>query len=114
MPLTLPKEELSSWIRLSLEPGLGPAQARHLLATLGLPQDIYATSAASLAKVLPTPLAQQLRQAASDAIQETLAKTLPWLDHPEHHLLTLADPAYPRSLLDIHDPPLLLYVTGDH
>src|SRR5690606_30583779 len=32
---------------------------------------------------------------------------------PRHHLLTLADPAYPRTLLDIHDPPLLLYVNGD-
>src|SRR5690606_28424274 len=113
MPLNMPKDELSSWIRLSLEPGLGPAQARHLLAALGLPQDIYAASSGSLAKLLPSKLVQQLRQAPGDEIQETITNTLAWLDHPQHHLLTLADPAYPRSLLDIHDPPLLLYANGN-
>ena len=35
-----------------------------------------------------------------------------WAAQPGHHILTLADPAYPRLLLDIHDPPLLLYVNG--
>ncbi|AEC21107.1 hypothetical protein PT7_2567 [Pusillimonas sp. T7-7] len=113
MPLILPKDELSSWIRLSLEPGLGPAQARHLLATLGLPQDIYAAASGSLAKLLPSKLVQQLKQAPTDQINDTIAKTLAWLNHPQHHLLTLADPAYPRSLLDIHDPPLLLYANGN-
>ncbi|MGB6103423.1 MAG: DNA-processing protein DprA [Pusillimonas sp.] len=113
MPLTLPKEELSSWIRLSLEPGLGPAQARNLLATLSLPQDIYAASAGSLARLLPSHLVQQLKQAPGDEIQNTIAKTLEWLEQPQHHLLTLADPAYPRALLDTHDPPLLLYANGN-
>lgn len=98
---------------MSLEPGLGPAQARHLLAALGLPHDIYAMPAAALARILSGPLAQQLRQPASDAVQDIIAKTLAWLDDPRHYLLTLADPAYPRTLLDIHDPPLLLYVNGD-
>src|SRR5690606_16896455 len=113
MPLNMPKDELSSWIRLSLEPGLGPAQARHLLAALGLPQDIYAASSGSLAKLLPSKLVQQLKQTPGDEIQQAITNTLAWLDHPQHHLLTLADPAYPRSLLDIHDPPLLLYANGN-
>ena len=113
MPLTLPKEELSSWIRLSLEPGLGPAQARHLLAALGLPQDIYAASYGSLTKLLPANLAEQLKQTPASELQLIIDNTLSWLDHPQHHILTLADSAYPRSLLDIHDPPLLLYANGD-
>ncbi|NYT84914.1 DNA-processing protein DprA [Pollutimonas harenae] len=113
MPIIFPKEELSSWIRLSLEPGLGPAQARHLLATLGLPQDIYAAASGHLAKLLPSKLVQQLKQEPSNDIQTAIANTLAWLEHPQHHLLTLADPAYPCSLLDIHDPPLLLYANGN-
>src|SRR5690606_15635816 len=40
-------------------------------------------------------------------------RTLQWADEPGHHVLTLADPAYPQSLLTIADPPVLLYVTGD-
>ncbi len=113
MPLTLAKEELGSWIRLSLEPGLGPALARNLLAALGLPQDIYAASAGNLARLLPSQLVQQIRQAPGNEILEAIAKTLEWLDHPQHHLLTLADSSYPRALLDIHDPPLLLYANGN-
>ncbi|RTZ45855.1 DNA-protecting protein DprA [Candidimonas sp. SYP-B2681] len=112
MHLTSSTEELSAWIRLSLEPGLGPAQARSLLAAIGLPQDIYALPAAALSKYLPVELARQLRQAASDHVQAAINDTLQWLQHPGHHLITLADPVYPRMLLDIHDPPLLLYANG--
>ncbi len=112
MHLTSSSEELSAWIRLSLEPGLGPAQARSLLASIGLPQDIYALPAAALGKYLPVELARQLRQAPSDHTQAAIDDTLQWLQHPGHHLITLADPAYPRMLLDIHDPPLLLYANG--
>lgn len=112
MPLTLPTDELSSWIRLSLEPGLGSAQARGLLAVAGLPHDIYASSISQLMKLLPLALAQQLKNAPPDETRAAIDATLKWLDHPQHHVLTLADPGYPRSLLDIHDPPLLLYVNG--
>lgn len=109
---TLSIEELSAWIRLTLEPGLGPAQARMLLAAIGLPQDIYALPASALAKYLPQELASQMPAPPSDDVASTIARTLEWLAQPGHHLLTLADPSYPSSLLDIHDPPLLLYVNG--
>ncbi|NYT63506.1 DNA-protecting protein DprA [Alcaligenaceae bacterium] len=113
MHSNLSTEELSAWIRLSLEPGLGPAQARNLLSAIGLPQDIYALSAASLRKFVPDDLARQLKQAPSETSQATIVNTLRWLDEPNHHLLTLADAAYPRALLDTHDPPLLLYGNGN-
>jgi DNA processing protein len=113
MPVTLPLEELRAWIRLSIEPGLGPAQARNLLAAIGLPQQIYSLSAGSLAKLLPATLAQQLARPAGEEVETAIARTLSWLEQAGHHLLTLADPAYPQPLLDIHDPPLLLYVNGN-
>src|SRR5690606_32003767 len=108
-----PTDELISWLRLSQEPDLGAAQARNLLAACGLPQDIYAMSASALGKLLPEPLVRQLRQPPVEALQQRLDDTLAWLEQPGHHLLTLADPAYPQKLLDIHDPPLVLYVNGD-
>lgn len=113
MPVILPSEELRAWLRLSLEPGLGPAQARNLLAAIGLPQQIYGLSAGSLGKLLPMNLAQQLARQPDEAVQAAIDRTVAWLEPAGHHLLTLADPAYPQALLDIHDPPLLLYVNGN-
>ena len=110
---TLSTDELSAWIRLSLEPGLGPAQARSLLAAIGLPQEIYALPAASLSKFVPHDMARQLRNEASDETQQAIQNTLAWCQQPNHHILTLADSSYPPSLLDIHDPPLLLYINGN-
>jgi DNA processing protein len=111
-PSTTP-EEISSWIRLSLEPGLTPAQARLLLGAVGLPQDVYALSSAALRKFVPAGLAAQMRADPGNETLDAIQKTLTWLAEPGHHLLTLADAAYPRSLLDIHDPPLLLYANGN-
>lgn len=110
---TLSTDELSAWIRLSLEPGLGPAQARSLLAAIGLPQEIYTLPAASLSKFVPHDMARQLRNEASDETQQAIQNTLAWCQQPNHHILTLADSSYPPSLLDIHDPPLLLYINGN-
>lgn len=39
--------------------------------------------------------------------------TLQWLEHEAHHLVVLGDEAYPRLLLEIPDPPPVLYVHGD-
>ena len=69
MPLTSTREELSAWIRLSLEPDLGPAQARTLLAAIGLPQDIYALPATALAKHIQSELARQLQRPPASDIQ---------------------------------------------
>lgn len=114
MPTPTPRiEELRAWLRLSQEPGLGPAQARLLLATAGLPQEIYAMSVPALSRVVPESMALQLRRPPDDLLAQRIQTTLEWLLAPRHHVLTLADADYPRSLLDLSDPPLLLYVNGD-
>lgn len=105
-------EELASWVRLTLEPGIGATHARALLAGIGLPQDIYSASAATLAKHIPAELTAQLRRPAPPEAQELIERTLEWLTRPGHHILTLADPAYPAALLDTHDPPPVLYING--
>lgn len=113
MPDTPDTHELRAWLRLSLEPGLGSAQARQLLAALGLPQDIFALRAAALRKYVAPEMAHQLAQDPTDAVSQAIEHALQWLQDPGHHLLTLADHSYPRTLLDISDPPLLLYANGD-
>jgi len=114
MPTTSPDtEELTAWLRLSQEPGLSAAQARHLLAAAGLPQHIYTGSIPTLCKVVPQALAQQLHRPPQDTLAQGIAASLQWLRTPQHYIVTLADAAYPQALLNIPDPPLLLYVHGD-
>jgi len=113
MPLTHAPAELSAWLRLSLEPGVGAATAYTLLAALGLPEQIYDHGAATLARHVPQNLATQLAGPPSDDILGQIERTLQWVAEPGRHILTLADPDYPPQLLNIADPPVLLYVTGD-
>ncbi|SAI67332.1 Smf protein [Bordetella ansorpii] len=113
MPLSHSPAELSAWLRLSLEPGVGPATAYTLLAALGLPEQIYDHGAATLARHVPQNLAIQLAGSPSDEVLAQIERTLQWVAEPGRHILTLSDPAYPQQLLNIADPPVLLYVTGD-
>ncbi|TAM86751.1 MAG: DNA-protecting protein DprA [Candidimonas sp.] len=113
MPANLPDQERDAWIRLSLEPGLGAATARRLLAAVGLPHDIFALPARVLTQWLPPDLAARLSLPASGCTRTRIAQAQAWLEGAGHHLLTLADMDYPAALLHTHDPPLVLYVNGD-
>ncbi|PKO84602.1 MAG: DNA-protecting protein DprA [Betaproteobacteria bacterium HGW-Betaproteobacteria-11] len=101
---------LAFWLRLTQIPGLGGAAQRALLKAFGLPQAIFAASRAALAAVVGERLAAAL--CATPVDEAVLETTLAWAAQPGHHLLTLADAAYPQALLGLPDPPLLLYVQG--
>jgi DNA processing protein len=113
MPATLPEEELRAWLRLSMEPGLPASQTRNLLAAIGLPQDIYAASSSALSKLVPMSLAAQLKSTPDNQVAGAIDRAIEWHTREGCHILTLADPAYPPSLLDSHDPPILLYLNGN-
>lgn len=113
MCTTPSSDELAAWIRLTLEPGIGAASIRNLLSGIGLPQDVYSASTATLAKIVAPELAAQLRAPLTSETQDLIERTLEWARQPGHHLLTLADAAYPPALLDTHDPPAVLYINGD-
>src|SRR3546814_6643906 len=78
-----------------------------------MPQDIYTASTGNLARHLDPGLATRLRQAPDQAMQSALDASLDWLHEPNHHALTLADPLYPASLLELHDPPPMLFLNGE-
>lgn len=112
MPLSHSVPELSAWLRLSLEPGIGPASAYTLLGAAGLPEHIYDMGVGALMRCVPENLARQLAAPMTGECAEQIQRTLEWVQEPGRHILTLADPAYPQALLTVADPPLLLYVTG--
>lgn len=102
--------DLQAWLRLSLLDGLGPQSLRKLLLAIGSPQDILAASPRDLGAVVSGKLASAIRDGG--AADTELAKVEQWLSDSANHVVTFADPEYPRSLLEIADPPPLLYVKG--
>jgi DNA processing protein len=100
---------LASWLQLTLTPGLGAAALRGLLKQFGLPQEILARKRAELAAFAPSAVLDAL---SSNAVRDTVSRALEWAARPGHGVVTLADDSYPRALLEIPDPPPLLYAVG--
>jgi len=100
---------LADWLRFALAP-VGPARQRSLLAAFGLPGNIFAQPRSHLASVVGHEAADAiLREPDPAALEAALA----WAGENGNHVLTLADAAYPQSLLEIADPPPVLYAKGD-
>ncbi len=104
------KHPLASWLRLTLTPGLGPATQRQLLAAFGLPEGIYDAGFAPVAAVIGASAAGKMLDYDATAAVDL---ALEWQARPGNAILTLGDVAYPPSLLEIPDPPVVLYVKGD-
>jgi DNA processing protein len=109
-------EELSAWLRLALTPGVGNDKARELLAACGLPETIFAQAESALAK-LASPKQVKGLLTPPPELAEQLERTWRWLNEsgPEgapRRLLTLGDPLYPAGLLNMEDPPLMLFTLG--
>lgn len=104
-------EELVAWLRLLLTPGVGNESARKLLAAFGLPGAIFGQSVSTLRTVVSERLALALQHEPPELDAE-VAKVAQWLAADHHHLLTLGDSRYPPLLLQMADPPLMLYVVG--
>jgi DNA processing protein len=110
LPLT--DAELAAWLRLANTPGLSRRAAHALLRVFGLPQCVLAASHAALAEVVGAAAATALLAPRASACEARQAALRAWLAHAGNQLVTLADPAYPRALLDVGDAPLLLHVSG--
>lgn len=106
-------EEITAWLRLTQCEGVGAVTARGLLSAFGLPQNIFAASRSALMKVAPEKLVSSLLAAPSADLEALTRRTLEWAAQDARHIVTLADPHYPPSLLDTADPPPLLYAMGD-
>ena len=112
VPPSVPADDLAHWMRLAHTPGIGPVMARQLLDVFGLPEQVFEAGFEALSRTVPAAIARALAQAMPAATKALIDATLAWLDQPGNGVLTLIDAAYPRSLFEIHDPPLLLYVKG--
>lgn len=117
--------ELSAWLRLTLTPGVGSGTARRLLAVFGMPQGVFMASEAALCQVVTAAQARLLLTEPDD-LPVALEQAQQWLAGAgtggpgsgasgravHRRILTLGDPGYPDCLLQMEDPPVLLYTLG--
>ena len=105
--------ELQAWLRLSLTAGIGNTSARKLLVAFGLPQAVFKQSEAALESVVSARQTQALLQTPPE-LEDLLAATRQWMecDLERRRVIPLGDDCYPKALLQMEDPPLLLYAMG--
>lgn len=101
--------DAADWIALSLIPGLGAESYRQLLKAFGLPANVFSASYGALTAVVKPAVARAIGSRTTD---EALQRALTWLESPANHIITLADADYPPQLLQVPDPPPLMYVKG--
>ena len=104
--------ELKAWLRLTLTPGVGNETTRKLLAAFGSAQAVFEQSVETLRQLVSDKLCRAIR-AEPTTLAAQLQTTLDWLGAgDDRKIVTLGDTGYPPSLLDIEDPPLMLYMLG--
>jgi DNA processing protein len=112
MPLIASETETRAWLTLSLTVGVGDSTLRHLLQAFGMPEQVLDAGAAALGRVVDARIAQAL--CADDAHRANeVAAALDWLAQDDNFLISVADPHYPKDLLESPDPPMLLYCKGN-
>jgi DNA processing protein len=107
------REELEAWLRLQCTAGVGPSTARKLLAEFGLPEDIFAQPHSHLEACVGPKVACALLSVPPE-LQSLAHTSYQWLRaEPEsRRCLTLSDADYPKDLLQLEDPPCMLWAMG--
>ncbi len=108
----LPKhqESLTYWLALLHAPGIGSVKFGRLLDKAGDPETLLNSPESRLRE---WELSVGLRKYLRNPDWESVESDLRWAEQPNNHLLTLYSPLYPNQLKEIHDPPPILFVTGD-
>jgi DNA processing protein len=101
--------DLKLWLSLDQINGLGNAGVCQLLTKFGSPDAIFSASISQLREIVTDEIAQKINKGV-DA--EVIAPTLKWLEKDNAHVVTFADSAYPKQLLEISSPPAVLYAIG--
>src|SRR5882724_2532505 len=100
-----------SWLAMTMTPGIAARLSARLLREFGSPEGVFRASLTALeACNLPAPAAQAIfkKQNFWRAEKEVAA-----LRAVGAKLINWTEPQYPQPLLQIYDPPVMLYVRGD-
>src|SRR6185503_19961338 len=98
-----------AWLQLCLVPGVSAGVQRRLLESFGSPAAIACARDCALASLMTPTALEAYRRGPDLALVD---RTLAWLAGPGHWLVTMGSALYPGLLLQIHDPPPVLYAQG--
>jgi DNA processing protein len=90
-------------------PGLGRENQFRLLKVFGSASAIFEQSTAELSLHVKPAIARSI---SAEIDSSSIDAVFAWLDDALNHVITIADDEYPGPLLNIPDPPLLLFVKG--
>jgi len=100
---------LKAWLTLIHVDKLGPVTLQKLLDRFNTATSILNASRSELQSFgISRSIIDGIHEPKEDAIQRDLA----WLEHENHHVITIQDASYPELLRQIPDPPCVLYVLG--
>jgi len=101
-----------SWLALALTPGLASRLSARVLKQFGSPDGVFRASLSDLESChLPAPVVQAI--AKKEAFKRAEKELAGIRKIAGCGLLNWTEPEYPQTLLQIYDPPVLLYVRGD-
>jgi DNA processing protein len=108
---TVNEEARLAWLALALTPRMGPTRTARAIRRLGSAERVFSASLTELeAAGLPAEAAQFCFDGRAHTIAiEEAARTA----EQQAYFLTPEDDAYPSRLLEIYDPPPVLWVRGD-
>jgi DNA processing protein len=103
-------DTLADWLILTRAPGVGSVTLQRLLESFTGAREILAAADAQLRSC-------GLHASAIDALKQpdraAVDRDLEWSSQDHNWIITCRDPEYPPLLLEIPDPPPLLYVHGN-
>src|SRR5579863_1348401 len=100
------------WLALALTPGLASRLSARLLEEFGSPEEVFRAPLPRLERCkLPAAVAQAVFKKQAFKRAEKELASIRGIENCR--LVSRADPEYPQTLLQIYDPPTLLYVRGD-
>lgn len=113
MEQKLTQEELAAWLEFSTVPGLSVRAAVALLRAFGGPEGVLGASIADLKRAVPAEEARLFAGAPDEERAERIEATLAWASGtPGAFAVTLADADYPKGLLELAEPPFVLFGLG--
>jgi DNA processing protein len=108
----LERAELKAWLRLTLSPGVGNNTARKLLAAFGSAEAVFGQSTAALRQLGSDKLVSAITTEPAK-LADLLQATVDWLAGADNRAVApIGSAHYPAALLQIEDPPLVLYMMG--
>ena len=104
------RDDLETWLRFTLVPGVSPREQQELLHDLGTPHDVLRARAADIERIAGPAVGAALSRGADSAL---VASTLEWAARRDRHVIVLGDAEYPAQWMNIEVPPTLFYAIGD-